>query len=147
MLIAAGVAAASAATIAVWPFIDTSGMDRRTVEYWPEPALAPDVAADGRRVVVTVAYTVSPENEREFLEAIEQVRLSRLRTGAVRWGLYRQAQDATALVETFTVNSWEEHLRQHHERLTGTDQEYQDKAARLSEEPPRTSHMIHEPLP
>ena len=42
LLIAAGSAAVAAASIRVWPFLETSGMNRSTVVYWPEPQLAWD---------------------------------------------------------------------------------------------------------
>jgi hypothetical protein len=45
-------------------------------------------------------------------------------------------------VELFAVPSWEEHLRQHRERQTGTDLEYRDDAAALSDPPPQTDHYL-----
>lgn len=44
------------------------------------------------------------------------LRLSRLRTGAIRWELYRDGATPNRFVEAYTVLSWEEHLRQHHGR-------------------------------
>lgn len=147
LLIAAGIAAAAAATIRIWPFIDTSGMDRSTVVYWPEPQLAADVDAAGRPVVVTVLYRVAPANAPRFLEAMARVRESRYRTGAIRWGLYRQGEDGESYVELFAVPTWEEHQRQHHERLTGTDRDFQRRTIDLAETPPETSHLISVDVP
>lgn len=48
-----------------------------------------------------------------FLEVMREVRLIRLRTGAHRWRLYRDAADPHRLTEVFLVVSWEEHLAQH----------------------------------
>jgi Transmembrane secretion effector len=45
-------------------------------------------------------------------------------------------------IELFGVPSWEEHLRQHRERQTGTDLEYHDAAAALSDPPPQTDHYL-----
>jgi hypothetical protein len=45
-------------------------------------------------------------------------------------------------VELFVVTSWDEHLREHTDRLTGTDAEYLDYARSLSDPEPRTSHLI-----
>lgn len=42
-------------------------------------------------------------------------------------------------VETFVVASWEEHLRQHRERYTATDQDIEERASALSEPAPQTS--------
>lgn len=51
-------------------------------------------------------YTVAPEDEERFLRAVTRVRRSRLRTGAVRWGLYRDGQNPRAFVELYVVPAW-----------------------------------------
>ena len=121
--------------------IDTAGMDRRTVSR-SEPQLAFDALPDQGPVVVRITYTVSPERERTFLDSMARVRLSRLRTGATQWGLFRDGERPHEFVELFVVTSWDEHLRQHSDRLTGTDAEYLDYARSLSDPEPRTSHLI-----
>jgi MFS family permease len=131
LLIAAGLAAAAAATIRIWPFFETTGMDRGAAVYWPEPQLAAGVDPDGGPVVVVSTYQVRPEREGSFVEAMGRVRESRLRTGAVSWGLYRDGAEGRTFVEMFVVLSWDEHLRQHHERLTGTDREYEGRVDAL----------------
>ena len=147
LLIAAGSAAVAAASIRIWPFLETTGMNRSTVVYWPEPQLASDIEPDGRTVMVTVSYRVPTANQRPFLEAMQQVRGSRLRTGAVSWALYRDAEQDDTYVELFVVPSWEEHLRQHHERLTGTDRDYQQQATALSEGEPIVAHLVDVDMP
>jgi len=59
-----------------------------------------------------------------------------------RWALYRDGETPHTLVETFTVASWEEHLRQHHDRLTGADRDFDSKARDVSDPPAQTSHLI-----
>jgi MFS family permease len=145
-LIAAGVMVAGVATTRVWPMIDTTGMDRRTVEYWPEPNLALDADPDDGPVVVETSYTVEAGKEESFLRAMARVRLSRLRTGATQWGLFRDGETQQRFVELYAVSSWEEHLRQHADRLTATDQQYDEEARALSG-PPETSHLIAVDLP
>jgi hypothetical protein len=147
LLVAAGAAAVGAATIRLWPFVDVSGMDRSSVVYWPEPQLAADVDPTGRPVVVTVTYRIGADDERRFLDEMTRVRDSRLRTGAINWGLYREGEDDRSFVELFAVASWEEHQRQHHERLTGTDREFQQSAMALSEQSPQVSHLISVEVP
>lgn len=93
-------------------------------------------------MLVTSTYTITPENEQAFLHAMSWVRRSRLRTGAVEWGLYRDGETAHRFVEFFVVLSWEEHLRQHNERLTGADRQYEEQADALSDPPPQTAHFI-----
>ena len=146
-LMAAAVMVAGVATMRVWPIIDTSGMDRTTVQYWADPRLALDADPEDGPVVVRTVYTVKPENEEDFLRAMARVRLSRLRTGATRWGLFRDGQAPHQFVELFTVPSWDEHLKQHSDRLTGTDQQYEEEAKAFSASPVETSHLIAVDLP
>ncbi|MFI5285118.1 MAG: MFS transporter [Candidatus Dormibacteria bacterium] len=140
-LAAAALMLGGAATIAIWPLIDTAAMDRQTVAL-SEPQLAHDTAPDEGPVVVSITYTIAAEREVAFLRAMTRVRLSRLRTGASQWGLFRNGEAAHEFVELFVVASWDEHLRQHADRLTGTDAEYLDDARSLSDPPARTSHLI-----
>jgi hypothetical protein len=73
---------------------------------------------------------------------MSRVRLSRLRTGATQWGLLRDGERPNRFVELFLVPSWEEHLHQHGDRLTGTDRQYEEEVDSLSDPPPQTSHFI-----
>ena len=40
------------------------------------------------------------------------------------------------------VKRWDEHLRQHRYRITGTDHEFEEVADALSDPPPEVSHLI-----
>jgi MFS family permease len=146
-LIAAAVMAAGVATLRLWPLFDTSGMDRSLAVYWPEPHLVLEPDPQAGPVLVTTTYTVAPENEQPFLHEMSWVRGSRLRTGATEWGLYRDGETAHRYVEFFVVPSWEEHLRQHHERLTDFDRQHQEQAAALSDPPPQTTHLLAADIP
>ena len=44
-------------------------------------------------------------------------------------------------VETFLIESWIEHLRQH-ERVTNADRVVQEHVHRLLEAPPKVTHLI-----
>jgi MFS family permease len=141
-LIAAGVLLAGTATIARWPLFDVSGVNRDSRIVWPEPTLALEPAFDLGPILVSVTYTVAAELQDRFLEAMRDLRLSRMRTGAIRWELYRDGEHPNRLVEEYTVPSWEEHLRQHHGRLTGADVEIEQKVDSLSSPPPQTMHLF-----
>ena len=141
-LIAAAAMVAGLASMRFWPFLDTAGMERRTIAYWPEPQLAFDADLDSGPVVVRSTYTIASDNERSFLEAMARVRESRLRTGATQWGLFRDGEVAHRFVELYVVPSWDEHLRQHRYRITGTDHEFEERADTLSDPPPEVSHLI-----
>ncbi len=144
--IAAGVMIAGMATIRFWPFYDTTKLDPSSTVYWPEPHLAVDLDSDSGPVIVTTTYTVTPENEPAFLQAMSYVRRSRRRTGATQWGLFRDAETAHQFVEYFIVASWDEHLRQHNERQTGADRRYAEQATALSESR-QTTHLISVDIP
>jgi MFS family permease len=126
---------------------DTSGIDRSLAVYWPEPHLLIEPDPQAGPVLVTTTYTVAPENEQAFFQAMSWVRGSRLRTGGAEWGLYRDGETAHRFVEIFLVPSWEEHLRQHAERLTGADRQFEERADALSDPPPQTAHLLAVDLP
>jgi len=141
-LIAAAALIIGLATIRLWPFFDVAQLDRSAAPFWPEPQLVFDPEPSSGPVMVETVYTIAAEREGAFLDAMVQVRLSRLRTGATRWALYRDGEKPHTFVETFTVASWEEHLRQHHDRLTGADRDFDLKARGLSDPTPETRHLI-----
>jgi MFS family permease len=129
------------ASMRLWPLLDTSGMDRSTVAR-PDPEVALELALDAGPVIVWTTYVIPPEKQDEFRGAMIRVRESRLRTGAIEWGLYRNGEQPDVFEEVFFVASWEEHLRQHRERLTPADRDYEDAAKTLSTTLPKTSHLL-----
>ncbi|WP_433306578.1 MFS transporter [Actinoplanes sp. CA-030573] len=141
-LAAAAVMAAGVLTLRWWPMRDTEGMNRDPAVYWPEPHLEADPDAHDGPVLVTVSYPVAPEHEEAFVAAMEEVRRSRLRTGAVRWGLFRDGEEPGRFVEAYLVPSWDEHLRQHSGRLTGGDREAEERALALTDGPAHASHLL-----
>jgi MFS family permease len=142
LLAAAVLTAAGAVTVRRWPLVDITHLDQGLAVYWPEPQLTvePDPAAGP--VVITIAYTVSPENQQSFLEAMRRVRRSRMRTGAVQWGLFRHGEVPDRMVEVYVVPTWEEHLRQHTGRLTGVDRHIEQQARAFVDDPPEVSHLL-----
>jgi MFS family permease len=141
-LAAAAVMALGAVSVRWWPLRSTRGMDREPAAYWPEPHLDWDPEPHVGPVLVTVRYTVAPEREDEFVAAMEQVRRSRRRTGATRWGLFREGEHAHRFVEVYQVPSWDEHLRQHGGRLTGTDRDFERQARALADGEPEVTHLL-----
>jgi MFS family permease len=126
----------------VWPVPETGHLDPQPAIYWPDARLAFDPDPGTGPVLVIVEFTVSPEREAAFLEAMDQLRRSRLRTGATRWELYRDGERPDRFIEIFSVPSWEEHLRQHAGRLTATDRAIEEAALAFSDPPPRGEHLL-----
>jgi MFS family permease len=141
-LVAAAVMAAGAVSVRWWPLIDVAGVDREPATYWPEPHLLLDPEPAAGPVLVSAAYRVAPANRDAFVAAMQAVRRSRQRTGAARWGLFRDGEDPAILVEVYLVPSWEEHLRQHDGRLTGSDQAFEQAAVALAEGPATVTHLL-----
>jgi MFS family permease len=141
-LIAAIVVLAGVVGGVLWRVPETGHLDREPAVYWPEARLAFDPEPDTGPVLVTVEYTVTPERETAFLEAMDHLRLSRRRTGATRWELYRDGERPDRFIEIFSVPSWEEHLHQHEGRLTAADREVEEAALAFSDPPARAEHLL-----
>lgn len=141
-LIAALVMLAGTATVFRLPMHEGDGADRSPAVYWPEPHLMLQPHLDEGPVLVTAVYRVAEENHQAFAEAMREVRGSRLRTGATRWGLFRDGGSPERFVEVYQVPTWEEHLRQHDGRLTGSDERAEERALRLARGPAEVSHLL-----
>jgi hypothetical protein len=78
---------------------------------------------------------------------MKRVRRIRRRDGAISWALLADVAQPNRYTETFVVESWLEHLRQH-ERVTVTDRAVLEKARSFHRgaEPPRVTHYIVESL-
>ena len=86
------------------------------------------------------------QNADEFVSAAHALGGIRKRDGARQWGLFCDLADPGRYVETFVVESWAEHLRQH-ARVTVADRAAEDRveAFHVGEEPPVVSHLIYQP--
>ena len=141
-LIAAAVMFAGVIAGLVWRVPETGHLDPQPVVYWPAARLAFDPEADAGPILVTVEFIVTPEQQPAFLQAMEQLRRSRRRTGASRWELYRDGDRPDRFVEMFSVPSWEEHERQHEGRLTAADKAIEETALAFSDPPTRAEHLL-----
>ena len=118
-------------------------LDLRSAPYTSEPSLVLEPRPEQGPVLVTLEYRVSEANADAFAEAMRKVGRVRRRTGATRWGLFRDPASPDRFLETFLVSSWEEHLRQH-QRVTATDRAVEDAARALAEESgaPVATHYV-----
>lgn len=104
------------------------------IESEPNPGAGP--------VTIQVAYELAPEEAPEFVEAMREVKLSRLRTGATNWELVHSVTDSSQFREVYDVPTWREYMRQEHQRLTGADRSNIARAAGLAREEPRTRWFL-----
>ncbi len=119
-LAAAGALILTLATTRRWRLGTVTGLDLRivptddpTVTIVPHPTDGP--------VLVTVTYEVPGDDVNDFAEAMRLVERHRRRTGAYRWGLFRDLAAPHQFIETFVVESWGEHLRQHRRTTVNAD--------------------------
>ena len=80
-----------------------------------------DVDHEGE-LLIRYEYTVDPDQNGDFLAAVEQLRMSRLRLGAREWKLWRHPELAGGFVETYRVTSREDWWEQESVRLTVPEQ-------------------------
>lgn len=109
----------------------------------PLPPASDRIHALDGPVLVTVEYAIDPAAAPAFIAAMDHVGRTRRRDGASGWGVFQDAADPRRFVETFLVESWGEHLRQH-ERATMDDRDLEDEARRfhVGPEPPVIQHLV-----
>jgi MFS family permease len=102
--------------------LPASSVDLTPWIHWQLPTVLSQYpsAADVGPIIVTIEYHVDADKVAGFLKAINGYARIRRRDGAYRWGIYRDMEDPDRYLETFLVDSWAEHLRQH-ERSTRAD--------------------------
>jgi MFS family permease len=140
-------AAAAGALLAIpllwrWKLQTGAGFDFTPSMHWPQPTVSHDIEADRGPVLVTVEYHISPAGRDAFVRAILQLAQERRRNGAFEWGLFEDAALEGRFLETFMLDSWMEHLRQH-ERVTQADRARQEAVNRFQADgAPKVTHLI-----
>ena len=125
-----------------WKLQTGAGLDLTPSMHWPAPILTHEIEEDQGPVLVTVEYRIDPRNREPFLAALEELGHERRRDGAYRWAVFEDAAEEGRMVETFLVESWLEHLRQH-ERVTNADRVLQDVVHRFQiAGRPKVTHLI-----
>lgn len=125
-----------------WKLQTGAGVDLMPSMHWPTPVLSHEIDADRGPTLVTVEYQIDSRNREEFLAAMERFAHERRRDGAYAWGLFEDAAEEGRFLETFLVESWLEHLRQH-ERVTHADRLLQDVVHGFHLEGiPKVTHFI-----
>lgn len=112
--------------------------------HWGEPIVLIDVQLEHGPVLITIEYRIDPEKGQDFTDAIHALSHVRLRDGAIRWSIWRDTADPGRYVETYVLESWGEHLRQH-QRFTVSDRVCENKVRsfHIGEKPPIVSHLIY----
>lgn len=142
LLVAAGTLVASCLTALRWPLRSTDA-DLQPSPHWPEPQRALPAEPARGPVMVSIEYEVASADAAAFLAALRELEHVRRRDGATSWAVFRDAERPEVFVETFLVESWEEHLRQH-ARVSNADlaMETRVKSLHRGAAPPRVRHLL-----
>jgi MFS family permease len=141
LLAAAGAIAAVPLTWR-WKLQTGAEADLTPSMHWPAPIASSDVGRDRGPVLVAVSYQIRPEDQAAFLEAVAKLGHARRRDGGYDWGIYEDVAHPGRFVETFSLDSWIDHLRQH-ERVTTADREQQEIVNRFQVgDPPLVTHLV-----
>jgi predicted MFS family arabinose efflux permease len=125
-----------------WKLQTAAGVDLAPSMHWPAPVIDREIEPERGPVLVTVEYHIRPESRETFLAALEKLGKERRRDGAYAWGVFEDAAKEGRFLETFLVESWLEHLRQH-ERVTRADRALQNMVDRHHlEGTPAVMHFI-----
>jgi len=143
-LASAGIGTIGSIGFVLFAKLPESTADLSPWNHWRMPVLVQGVGADLEQgpVLVTVEYTVIRDQEAEFLQAIHHYARIRRRDGAYTWGIYRDTEAGDRYLETFLVNSWAEHLRQH-ERQTQSDRDLEQRLHSYVAGDPKVRHLIY----
>lgn len=125
-----------------WKLQTGAGVDLTPSMHWPTPVLSRALANDQGPVLVTVEYRIEPAKRQEFLDAMQKLAHGRRRDGAYAWGIFEDTGQEGRFLETFLLESWLEHLRQH-QRVTNADRILQESVRRLHVEgEPTVTHFV-----
>lgn len=116
--------------------------------HWPEPVAVIIPEPEHGPVLIHVEYQIDPEKANEFRLAIRDLQRVRRRDGASRWHLYSDPAQPGRYVETFIVESWAEHLRQHG-RGTEADRKIEERvfSFHLGKRLPVATHLVSVHMP
>lgn len=109
--------------------------------HWPTPIVAGQIEHNAGPVLITNEYVVRPEERELFLTALYLLSAQRRRDGAYAWGVFEDIAVPCKFIETYLLESWLEHLRQH-ERVTKADHALEERVYSYLVNEPKTTHLI-----
>jgi predicted MFS family arabinose efflux permease len=128
-----------------FPLYGGEGLDLNPSLHWTDPTFVLEPHPERGPVLVTVEYFIDPARAEEFARAMQDVKRILRRDGATRWGLFADTAQPGRYLETFLVESWAEHMRQH-ARVTNEDRAAQTiaRSFHVGDAPPVVTHLVAE---
>ncbi|MCX5806983.1 MAG: MFS transporter [Proteobacteria bacterium] len=123
------------------------GLDLTPSQHWPVLTVSNEPETDEGPVLIIVEYCVEPSQSKEFIQAMKALKTIRRRDGAIKWNLFHEIANPKNYTESFIVESWGEHMRQH-ERMTVSDHAIWNLARSFhaGSEPQIVKHFIAEDI-
>ncbi|HXF79801.1 MAG TPA: MFS transporter [Usitatibacter sp.] len=131
------------ALVATWNRTLEGAEDHTPTHPFDEPVPARAIDLDEGPVMVTIEYFIDPARSAEFDAVMAETRGSRLRAGAVSWGLFEDLERPGRFVEYFACDTWVDYLRRF-DRFTAADERLHERrhALHIAEGPPRISRHV-----
>jgi len=121
----------------------TENFDTRPSGHWKDPSVVNEPAQDQGPVLVTVEYTIDPSRGSDFTKAVSKLGVQRKRDGAYQWHIFTDLSQPSRYIETFMIETWGEHVRQH-ERVMNADRAAEQlvDSFHIGDKPIVVRHMI-----
>lgn len=112
-----------------------------------QPSTALEIAPDAGPIQVTMEYLIDEADVPAFVRLMEETRRSRLRLGALTWGLFRDTANPRRFVEYYVDENWTEHLR-HFDRASEADVRLRDqrRALHRGDTAPQAQRLVGQSL-
>lgn len=129
-----------------WRLPQEANTDMAPSNHWAEPVISVPTAGDRGPVLIEIEYAVDPSRLADFVAELRRFRSVRQRDGAIRWDVWQDIAKPGGVIESFVVESWIEHQRQH-ARVTKADQLDQELLLHfhLGQQPPVVRHLLRPP--
>jgi len=125
-----------------------SGAERFDPQPWVSelPHFRDEPSLDQGPVLVNLEFRIDPARAVEFERAMHALEPIRRRDGAVMWSVFTDMAEPSRYLETYMVETWGEHVRQHY-RLTASDSDAwkRVRSFHVGPEPLLISHLIAPP--
>jgi MFS family permease len=122
--------------------LPNTAVDLSTWNHWVRPTMFEEPALDDGPVLVTLKYFIDPTKASEFLKLVYRYQRVRRRDGSTQWGIFSDTEAPNVYLESFLVDSWAEHLRQH-DRFTLADRELEKRVQSYALKPIEVKHYVH----
>lgn len=124
-----------------WKLQGSGAIDLAPSMHWPASIVADQIENEAGPVLVTIEYTVLPNQREPFLAALDRLSAQRRRDGAYAWGVFEDTAERGKFIETFLVESWLEYLRLH-KRVTRADHAVEEHVHSFLVSEPITRRLV-----